>query len=213
MWYLGYARSFFEDPALGQTMSEGTEGTSFPRPAEPIYRARPGGWDGAFVTDPVAVPDPAGGWRLYYIGAGTTVGVGLLTSPDGTTWTPHPDNPLVEGDAGGWDQGFVGLEVIHHGGRWLMWYSGYREPLDLASTPIAIGLATSDDGVVWERHPANPVVEPGSPGAWNGLRIVSPSVHVEADGTLLMAVHGQSRADAAGASLGRIGLYRSPPER
>lgn len=37
-----------------------------------------------------------------------------------------------------------------------MWYLGYQEPLDLSSTPISIGLATSDDGITWTRHESGP---------------------------------------------------------
>ncbi|MEM0960960.1 MAG: hypothetical protein AAGK21_00295 [Bacteroidota bacterium] len=211
MWTLSYSQSFFDDPAIGQYTSSDAEGTVFERPPAPIYRPTPGAWDGAFITDPVALRTPDGGWRLYYVGAGTTVGVGLLTSSDGQTWTPHPDNPVFERDLSGWDQGFVGIDVALIDGRYHLWYSGYEEPLDLTSTPISIGLATSEDGIRWERAEANPVIRPGPEGAWNELRIVSPSVRVEPDGTLLMAVHGQNREDANGRSLGRIGLYRYGP--
>ncbi|NBC85364.1 MAG: hypothetical protein GVY25_04145 [Bacteroidetes bacterium] len=74
---------------------------------------------------------------------------------------------------------------------------------------MSIGLAVSDDGIRWSRDESNPVIEPGRAGAWNGLRVVSPSVRVEDDGSLVMAVHGQSREDARGAVLGRVGLYRA----
>ena len=211
MWYLGYNNGFFQDPGLGQALSEGPDGVRFPRPAAPIYRPEPGMWDGQFVTDPVSLRAPDGTWHLYYVGAGTTIGVGLLTSTDGQNWTPHPENPIFERNLDGWDQGFVGLEVACVDGQYLMWYAGYEEPLDLETTPISIGLATSDDGIHWTRYEDNPVITPGPPGAWNGLRVVAPSVHVTASGALVMAVHGQSAADATGASLGRIGLYRSEP--
>lgn len=153
---------------------------------------------------------PDGVWRLYYVGAGTTVGVGLLTSPDGETWTPYPDNPVFERDLNSWDQGLLDPAVLYVDGRYLMWYSGFKEPLDLSSTPISIGLATSDDGITWTRHQGGPVIQPGSAGSWNDLRVASPSVHHLPDGSLLLALHGQSVSDAmSGLSLGQIGVYRS----
>ncbi|MEM1118101.1 MAG: hypothetical protein AAGJ11_16430 [Bacteroidota bacterium] len=209
MWYLGYNQSFFDDPAIGQSVSTDAEGTAFVRPEAPIYRPAPGAWDGRFVADPTPIRLPDGSWRLYYTGAGTTVGVGVLESDDGETWTPYAGNPVFERDLGGWDQGFIGIDVQIVDGRYLMWYSGYEEPLDLETTPISIGLAVSDDGLSWQRYEDNPVIEPGASGTWNELRIVSPSVRIEADGSFTMALHGQNRADAQGRSLGRIGLYRS----
>lgn len=56
---------------------------------------------------------------------------------------------------------------------------------------------SSDDGIDWTRHDATPVIPPGTDGAWKGLRVVAPSVHVTAEGDLVMAVHGQSATDAA----------------
>lgn len=215
MWYLGYAVSFFDDPAIGQARSLDADGAMWERPAEPIYRPAPGGWDFAFVTGPAFVEAPDGQWRLYYAGAGTTVGIGLLLSDDrGATWRPHPANPVLERDLASWDQGMLEPSVLYvedgDGGRYLMWYAGYQEPLDLATTPISIGLATSPDGVTWTRSPWNPVVGPGAPGTWNDLRVVSPNVVVASDGSLLLFAHGQNRATGIDRALGQLGVWRSP---
>jgi hypothetical protein len=40
----------------------------------------------------------------------------------------------------------------------MMWFSGYKEPLDVEETPIYIGLATSQDGFICERSLHNPVL-------------------------------------------------------
>ena len=211
MWYLGYSVSFFDDPAIGQMRSANSAGTNWIRAAEPIYRPKPDGWDFAFVTGPTFVEAPDGEWRIYYTGAGTTVGIGLLTSNDeGITWTPHPDNPVFERDLASWDQGIFEPSVLYTGepGRYMMWYSGYEEPLDLESTPIYIGLATSTDGITWERSEYNPVLGPAAPEAWNGLRVTSPHVVVDEDGSLLMFAHAQDMG-SIGTSLGLLGVWRS----
>lgn len=209
LWYLGYSVSVFDDPGIGQVSS--MDGLTWTRPTKPIYRPEPDGWDHAFISGPTVVVGPDGVWRLYYSGAGTTVGVGLLLSHDqGSSWQPHEGNPVFERDLAGWDEGILEVTVRYVEGRYMMWYSGYEEPLDLQTTPISIGLAVSGDGIHWQRYTNNPVIRPGpSGGGWNGLRVSSPSVHLLADGSLLMAVHGQNHADAQGGSMGRIGLYRS----
>ena len=131
-----------------------------------------------FLTGPSLARGPDGTWRIWYTGAGTTVGIGLLTSPDGVTWTPHPANPVFERRLGQWDEATLEPCVRWLRGQWWMWYSGYREPLGNA-TRIGIGLAVSDDGVHWTRVGDGPVLGPGAAGTWNDLRVLSPDVIVE----------------------------------
>jgi hypothetical protein len=182
-------------------------GTQWSRPAAPIYRPAPGAWDGVLVTGPSAARGPGGEWRLYYTGAGTTIGVGLLLSADGVTWTPHPANPVFERRLGAWDEAVLEPCVRYLRGRWWMWYSGYREPL-ADDTRIGIGLAVSDDGVSWTRVGEGPVLPPGPAGTWYAHRVLAPDVIEEPDGSLLMAAYGQTRADV-GVIAGRIGFWRS----
>jgi hypothetical protein len=213
-FYLGYNVSFFDDPAIGMVQSSTPDTLLATVSPAPIHRPAEGSWDAAFVSGPTRVIGPDGVWRVYYGGAGTTVGIGLLESRDaGATWTLHPDNPVFERDLDSWDQGLLEPTVIHDGTQYVMWYSGYEEPLDLQSTPISMGRATSPDGVTWTRSGSAPVLVPtGEAGVWNGLRVTSPSVLVEPDGSLLLAVHGQSAEDAQNQiPLGLIGLYRGVP--
>ena len=214
MWYLGYAASpGFVGAGLGQMRSLDADGTIWERAPAPIYRPTPGGWDAALVTGPTALRGPDGIWRLYYSGASPTTGltgVGLLTSTDGTTWTPSPQNPVFPaGGADAWDQAVLEQTVRYHAGRYWMLYSAYREPLDLDTTVISIGLATSTDGLTWQRHPDNPVLRPGAPGAWNDLRVLAPDLVVEPDGSFLLAAYGQAVGDPDSDQPGRAALWRS----
>lgn len=68
----------------------------------------------------------------------------------------HPANPvLTAGGKGEWDEAGVGRAAVIRvaANDWRMWYgcSGQRQ---------SIGLATSKDGIVWTKHPGNPVLEP-----------------------------------------------------
>lgn len=70
-----------------------------------------------------------------------------------------------------WDSQAVGLAtVVLDGGVFKMWYSGGNP----GSNQLAIGLATSADGINWTKHPANPVLT-GRPGAWDPI-VASPYV-------------------------------------
>lgn len=210
MWYLGYSISFFDDPGFGQIYSKDTEGISWTESQTPIYRPKHDNWDFAFITSPRFIKISDTEWRLYYTGAGTTVGIGVLLSYDkGETWEAYKHNPVFERNLDSWDQGLLGGSVLYHNNTYYMWYAGYHEPLDLETTPMYIGLATSTDGFNWERSPYNPVTGPSSPTRWDDLRIVSPHVIVDSDGSLLLFAHAQSMSNVQ-TSMGQVGIWRSP---
>jgi predicted GH43/DUF377 family glycosyl hydrolase len=74
----------------------------------------------------------------------------------------HPANPVLQGGGKGeWDEARIERPVVLRLGRedWRMWYS-------CAGKGRSIGLATSKDGVHWEKHPGNPVFEPAED--WEG---------------------------------------------
>jgi len=80
---------------------------------------------------------------------------------------------IFEGD---WDGGRVRYPMIlSEGSGYQMWYNGY----DLYDVS-RIGYATSADGIHWTKHPANPVLDLGSPGAWDADRLEAPFVIQEA---------------------------------
>ena len=214
MWYLGYAAPGFVKSGIGEMQAENASGTIWRRPAEPIYRPAPGSWDSNLITGPTVLRGPDGIWRLYYTGVGVQNGtpkdgVGLLTSKDGLHWTAYAHNPVFEIDAGAWDSEILEQAVVYAHGQYWMWYSGWQGELT-PSTPISIGLATSSDGIHWNRYAGNPVITPGAAGSWDDLRVLAPDVAVEPDGSFLMVAYGQSKQDAQeNKSAGSIGFWRS----
>ncbi len=212
-WYLGYrgrgGATGFIAPAIGQMHSLDEAGEKWEHPAAPIYRPEPGGWDGLLVTGPTVVQGPDKLWRLYYSGLGTNGGIGLLTSTNGITWSPHGKSPVLEVEPGRWDSQILEQTVIYARGKYWLWYSGLDRPLS-PETVIAIGVATSEDGMHWQRFPGNPVLRPGQKGSWNDSRVLAPDVIVEPDGSLLMCAYGQSKQDISkNQSAGSIGFWRS----
>ena len=78
-------------------------------------------------------------------------------------WTKHPSNPVIDiGESGSWDEVKAYFpSVIKDGSIYMMWYRGVD-----ASNVSRIGLATSADGAIWTKDPANPVLDSGDPGSW-----------------------------------------------
>ncbi len=73
-----------------------------------------------------------------------------------TALTPHPGNPVLSyGGGGSWDAGVLYLpDVIIVDDLFYMFYSASA---DLRTMPIAIGYATSADGLNWTKYATGPV--------------------------------------------------------
>jgi hypothetical protein len=132
-------------PAVGPTTSAPeafpSELVSFAQQGNgPVFEAAgPGHWD-AKIRERGWVLREDDGYKLWYTGYdGTPTGrrmLGLATSPDGITWTRHPDNPLVR------DFWVEDMMVAKDGDRYLMFAEGENDRAQLL---------TSMDGVRWER--------------------------------------------------------------
>jgi beta-fructofuranosidase len=120
-------------------------------------------WDFWLVRD-------GGDHHIFYLQAPRTLkrpslrhhnaSIGHAVSRDLRSWEVLPD-ALHPGPEGSWDDlaTWTG-SAIDHGGRWFMLYTGIsRREQGLVQR---IGLATSDDLVRWQKHPANPVLEADS---------------------------------------------------
>jgi len=71
--------------------------------------------------------------------------IGFATSPNGISWTKHP-NPVLTPTAGTWDEATVeGPIVLRENGQYKMWYTGW------CPDTIGIGYATSPDGISWQK--------------------------------------------------------------
>jgi predicted GH43/DUF377 family glycosyl hydrolase len=181
-------------------------------PSNPVYQSSGSDWNFAGIGDPCVLYDSDSGIYKMWTSAGgvvppdtdVIVRTQYLTSADGITWTEHGNPVLMEGDGAlDWDRGGVEtVSVLEDGGQYWLWYAGYqrREEPPLS---MKIGVATSPDGVNWEKAAENPVIDSGSAGEWDESFVESPSV-VKLSGTFYMwytGVDSQSRY--------RIGLATS----
>lgn len=100
--------------------------------------------------------------------------IGHATSSDGINWT-FTENAVLWGDNGQWDQSMVvPADIIYDGAEFQMWYNGSSD-----GDVIAVGYATSPDGINWTKYDGNPVFERGAPGSWDddGLFYASSVVY------------------------------------
>jgi predicted GH43/DUF377 family glycosyl hydrolase len=128
------------------------------------------------ITRPSVVALPGGGWRMWYStqgssGAAGTAWIGAATSSDGVTWQKHGSPVLAPRDP--WEKQALQCPNVRYdatSGLFQMWYSGGDQ-----YEPDAIGYATSPDGIVWTRSPANPIYTPTA--GWEDYKVGSFQVH------------------------------------
>jgi len=136
----------------------------------------PGQWDSHFLDTPEIVQDNQG-YKLYYFGDtdNDPVGgaIGVAQSTDGIHWQRVGREPvLTPGEAGEWDGLFVeSPAVIFARNRYWMLYSGVD-----TTWRVRIGLATSIDGIHWQKYPGNPVIDVGASRDWNGFGVATPTI-------------------------------------
>ena len=144
----------------------------------------PGSLDQAHVHSPVVLREVAGKgkraadeeYKMYYaMNDGSTLRVGLATSPDGYSWTKHPGNPVLNiGSPGSWEETHVNpSSVLKVDSLLHLYYYGYKSP------KWQLGHATSSDGLVWNRDPNNPVLAVGNEGSFISGHVLYCSVLYE----------------------------------
>lgn len=131
-----------------------------------------GAWDDYSVGSPCVIKDGAT-YKMWYLGspnANVNWKIGYATSSDGITWQRHP-NPVLEYVPGTWENSSLSsMYVIKDGDTLRMWYAD--EGLGVSG----LGCAVSVDGINWIKSNKNPVLRPGTSGAWDDAYITVPAV-------------------------------------
>ena len=184
MWYTGIGehKNFVPQRIGYATSVDGIEWKKYP--GNPVLDVgQPGAWDSIYVYKPHVIFDGEK-YRMWYAGAGeyrvhARQRIGYATSVDGITWEKYAGNPVLDvGQPGAWDSGSVFKpNVIFNGTQHEMWYVGHEA---MNSRLYRIGCASSPDGIVWHKHPGNPVLDVGST-EWDSERVGGPSVIFDGD--------------------------------
>jgi predicted GH43/DUF377 family glycosyl hydrolase len=162
LWYTGQSRGHSR---IGYATSP--DGVVWNRMSETPVLSPDKPWEKVAVMCPDVIWDASSKiFRMWYSGGEQYEpdAIGYATSPDGTNWTKHADNPVFKSDPNmEWEKYKVtACQMVQEDGWYLMFYIGFRD-VDHAQ----IGLARSRDGISnWERNPANPIVHP-DPDAWD----------------------------------------------
>jgi hypothetical protein len=127
-----------------------------------------------------------GRWSIYH-----------AISFDGTSWFASFSDPVLEGgDKYFESEGVTNCAVIHDAAEYKMYYAGVH-----GCCALAIGLATSDDGIHWTKSPNNPVIVPSAAG-WDSGYVSAPQVDYDG-ATYRMYYEGGNAGET------NVGLARS----
>ncbi len=177
--YLEASSNTLGTSAIGYATS--TDGITWHRRDAPVLTAGPS-WEQQSLMCPTAHWDEETGlYKLWYSGGGwfEPDAIGHAVSEDGISWRRVSDQPVFGPDPDQlWERKRVaGAHVMRHDGWYYLFYIGYEDMFK-----ARIGIARSRDGVTdWQRHPANPILSAGIPGAWDSESIYKPFVLLEED--------------------------------
>jgi predicted GH43/DUF377 family glycosyl hydrolase len=168
MWYDGNDGSLRR---IGYATSlDGNEWTKYS--GNPVFGLGPSGsWDDSMATHPTVIYDGSN-YHMWYAGSHAyDISIGYASSSDGITWTRYHDPVLRKGIPGSWDDIYVHTPtVLFDGATFHMWFQGHD------GTNARIGYATSTNGISWTKSAANPVLDIGPSGSWEGEDLGSPFV-------------------------------------
>ncbi|MCJ7569437.1 MAG: hypothetical protein MUO58_18155 [Anaerolineales bacterium] len=137
----------------------------------PVLDIGPGGYDHTSVLDP-SVISYQGELLMYYTGIGGPPDqICLARSENGFDWTKDEHNPILSGRC---PHVVLREEILY------LFYLVYNE-----DGGYDVRLATSQDGVSFEKHSQKPILPRGSKGEWDWFSVVTTRI-LEEDGIYQM---------------------------
>ena len=212
IWHDGYfhmfrngTRDYPDEVGIAYLKSE--DGVTWTEKSEgPVFRGEDVSYAGftIYVTDALVTIDQTTGeetWSLYFhtISRASDVAfvagaIGRATAPSPLgPWEADPEPIIVNGPTGSWDSFRVNApSVVRTDNSLLLYYSGVN-----GAREERIGLATSTDGVVWEKYNnpqttaaryalSDPVFERGFSGFWDGIGVFQPHVETTDEGFMML---------------------------
>ncbi len=192
MWYGGSAyRSPYADIPAEIGLAFSNDGLSWRRyEGNPIFSSRSDAWD-SFRVEHLTVLQEDDGFLAWYAGeanADRRWRIGYAESADGISWSRASEPVIDVGSPGSWDSYFVvPAAVLREGKEYRMYYWGGSDLFDIHSWKV--GLASSEDGLHWEKHAGNPIFE-GRQESWEA-GILDMEV-VKVGGTYYMFYQGNA---------------------
>lgn len=141
LWYQAFGHEADEIAFARFGYAESSDGITWEKHPEPIFRGEGAMFDAVGVGHTNVVADPAGGYHLFYVGIGLDefLRMGHAWSEDGLDWEPNPNNPIIVGAAGEWDEGLVGgPSAVFVDGVLRLYYMGTPAPDFLQTVHFAM---------------------------------------------------------------------------
>jgi predicted GH43/DUF377 family glycosyl hydrolase len=170
-FYTWDSSSFPGSSVIGRATASSPAGPWVADPEPVLNLGAEGEWDAQQVLAPHVIQTTTG-YVMYYSGVNTSGAqrIGMATSTNGVQWTKYNDPSTTEapyaesdpvfqpGEKGQWDAGWVHQpRVFQTADGWVMIYRGTQ---NVKGEKMALGLATSPDGIHWARSALNPVFTP-----------------------------------------------------
>ena len=162
-----------------------------------LHRGPDGSWNETY-TDPGAVFYYNGLFHMFYNGFNgwpASVQIGYATSPDGYTWTKQGQDPVLKTDQVSYAKvaALASSALVTADGTWVLYMYTWDERNSFLSASGRIARATATNPMgPWTVDPT-PILEPGSAGEWDDLRVDAPSV-VKTDNGYTMYYAGTNQA-------------------
>ena len=194
-----YRMWFSLRPKKSVALVESHDGIRWSEPMVVLGPNRGTEWE-SDVNRPVVVRRDDG-YHMWFTGqAKGHSWIGYAVSPDGVTWRRVTDRPVLAPEQP-WEKVAVMCPYViwdEEAKLFQMWYSGGEQ-----SEPNAIGYASSPDGLVWTKHPVNPIFKADPQSPWEQHRVAACQVVRHGDSYLMFYI-GYSDPQRA-----QIGLARS----
>jgi len=116
---------------------------------------------------------------MYFVGGDwDDLRISYASSDDGISWNEYPGNPVLHlGAKQSWEEDKVfSPDVLLIKDVYHMWYAGE------ADHNRRIGHATSADGLLWVKDPANPVLGLGAADGFGSAGVAHPAMLLSSDG-------------------------------
>lgn len=165
---------------IGRATADNPAGPWTPDEDPVLTGGEDGSWDERSVAYASVIPFEDG-YVMYYIGenARGIESLGRATSADGIMWEKDPEPVFMLDTSLREATSFVVNQVVYDGERWILAYKNTRS---------TIGIATSEDGITWERYADNPII---SAAQIDGVNTIGyTSFMVDEDGGYMLFLEG-----------------------
>ena len=172
-----------------------TDGLTFTRDtSNPIFHPHECGWSCGRAID-AEVCEFKGQYFLYFATRDPSFKIqqqGVAVAPKGTSfrredWTLATDTTILFPQLPWEGQCIEGATILKRRGRLYMFYAG-----NYNNCPQQIGVATSKDGIHWERLSDEPFLRNGEPGSWNESESGHPCIFRDRKGHIHLFFQGNN---------------------